>query len=602
MISVRFLFFFSFTLCGLYFFLDEIALDNSDCPLEIAINALNVPRFVLRFRNKENTIRDDSNSLVASAKQRSTDQSSYSEASDIEFSLTHQTNQRKQEHKIDTTSHVSSISGTEPSATTKKAKRAKSFTHLASMVRKRKGAEKAENTELSTYRLAPGILKVYGDHVSPGSNYKSVRASTISTAKEVVKQALEKYALGDANPSNFVLCDVVGHFKVDKSGKGEDDHEEAQWVTEYMRIVNDNEKPLVVQSLWKPAAGRLRRFELVKRVQLEAGCFFINTAENLREASNMSSPNIDSERSSIISDQATNESILADSQTSNMKSISEYLSLQESQTVIHNMPHLLLIKGYSAASDHLVYPLMKPNITIGKLQLVSVPNSPDICLDAPDIAQIHCYIHKKIAQGRGTYDTNIDEVSVSVFIEPVGHSHIDINGVTIKQSTLLIPGQLVSIGTEYCFIFKDPSQAEEKTLKLTWLDSLKQNISQKKLPEKINFSVQADFGGRQSDETDYGRTTEILTTTVNHDLQKCEVKRSPAMLIYEYDDEDGLLDKIIRTLEQRIFKLMPAYLLTMMIEHSCATFNEVHARKLLLKISSALQSIAWVSSIKKCIS
>ena len=32
--------------------------------------------------------------------------------------------------------------------------------------------------------------------------------------------------------------------------QGLKDHEEAQWVTEYMRVVNDNEKPLVVQSLW----------------------------------------------------------------------------------------------------------------------------------------------------------------------------------------------------------------------------------------------------------------------------------------------------------------------------------------------------------------
>jgi len=34
----------------------------------------------------------------------------------------------------------------------------------------------------------------------------------------------------------------------------------------------------------------------------------------------------------------------------------------------------------------------------------------------------------------------------------------------------------------------------------------------------------------------------------------------------------------------------------MMIEHSCASFDDICVRKFLLKVSSALQSIAWVCS------
>ena len=42
------------------------------------------------------------------------------------------------------------------------------------------------------------------------------------------------------------------------------------------------------------------------------------------------------------------------------------------------------------------------------------------------------------------------------------------------------------------------------------------------------------------------------------------------------------------------FKLIPAYLLVMTIEHSAATFTEIQTRKLLLKICNGLQGIAWV--------
>lgn len=581
------------------YLVDEIALDNSDCPLEIAINAVNIARFVLRLKIKENVKEASmptSASLSASAKQGNIDHSVLSKASGIEIPFMYQKADIDHDKAFNATSVVNTepFPAAEPLAKANKTKRSKSFLQ---MVRKKKGADATESTELSTYRLAPGILKVYGDHVSPGSKYKSVRASTISTAKEVVKQAIEKYAIECSNPSRFVLCDVVGHFKVDKGGKEGNDYEEEQWVTEYMRIVNDNEKPLVVQSLWKPAAGRLRRFELMERSHLDVGCFFINTAENMRKTSSLSSPNIDSERSSILSEQAISESVVTDTLGSNSKANYGYASNEQPQSFNQKVPYLLLLKGFNAVSDQLVYPLGKPNIVIGNSPLEGASDSPDICLAAPEIAETHCYIHKKISQGRGTYDTNIDEVKVSVFIEPVSGSHVDINGVKIEQMTMLAPGQLVSFGHEYCFIFKDPSQIEDKDLKLTWLDSLKQTIAhgkQKKHSEGVNNSLETEIDEEDSGEINHGRKNPAIVVSKHGELPKSKVKRSPVLLTYEYDHEDELLDKIVHILGLKSFKLTPAYLLVMMIEHSCATFDDILVRKLLLKVSSALQSIAWV--------
>jgi len=461
------------------------------------------------------------------------------------------------------------------------------------MVRKKKGADTTENTELSTYRLAPGILKVFGDHVSPGSNYKSVRVSTISTAKEVVKHALEKYAIEDSIPSKFVLCDVVGHFKVDRGEKEEKDYEEAQWVTEYMRVVNDNEKPLVVQSLWKPAAGRLRRFELKEKSQLEVSCFFINTAENLRKTSSLSSPTIDSERSSILSEQAANESVIHENRNSDSKPDPDYATNGQLQSYTKRIPFLLLIKGYDSRLDKLLYPLEKSQILVGNTLSETGSKSPNICLSAPDIAEAHCYIYKKIDQRGGTYDTNIDEVQVSVFIEPIASAHIDINGVKIEQLTVLVPGQLVSFGHEYCFVFKDPSQIEEKALRLTWLDSLKQSILQaqkSRLPEGRNDSFHE---GIDEIDLDYDIRNQAVTDSERSNSPSSKVNRSHVMLTYEYKNEDKLLDNIVHTLDVKSFKLTSSYLLVMMIEHSCASFDDICVRKFLLKVSSALQSIAW---------
>ena len=575
--------------------LDEIALDSSDCPLEIAINAANIPRFVLRLRNAVD-VEDE----IVQAKfsnlstKTSTDKSNFSQVREHQIFLMSESEDKGNDRTIS----IAPAIATKPSASVdsprkvKKANRTKSFIQ---MVRKKKGADTTEDTELSTYRQVPGILKVYGDRVSPGSNYKTVRVSTISTAKEVVKQALEKYAIEDSVPSKFVLCDVVGHFKVDKGEKEEKDYEEAQWITEYLRVVSDNERPLVVQSLWKPAAGRLRRFELIEKSQLEASCFFINTAENLRKISSLSSPTIDSERSSILSEQAADESVVHENRNSDSKSDPEYATNGQLQSYTKQIPFLLLIKGYNSRVDKLLYPLEKPQMLVGNTLSEAGSKSPNICLSAPDIAEAHCYIYKKIDQ-RGTYDTNIDEVQVSVFIEPIASAHIDINGVKIEQLTMLVPGQLVSFGHEYCFVFKDPSQIEEKALRLTWLDSLKHSILQtqkSRLPEGRSDSFDK---GVDEIGLDYDIRNQTVTDNESTNSSSSKVKRSHVMLTYEYRNEDKLLDNIVHTLDIQSFKLTPSYLLVMMVEHSCATFDGIRVRKFLLKVSSALQSIAWVCS------
>nr|KAF6481726.1 Rap associating with DIL domain [Molossus molossus] len=113
--------------------------------------------------------------------------------------------------------------------------------------------------ELSTQLSAPGVLKVFGDSVCTGTHYKSVLATGRSSAQELVKEALERYSLHPESASQYVLCDVVG--QAGDSGR--------PWQAECFRVFGDNEKPLLIQELWKPREGLSRRFELRKRSDVE---------------------------------------------------------------------------------------------------------------------------------------------------------------------------------------------------------------------------------------------------------------------------------------------------------------------------------------------
>ena len=613
-------------------------MDDSDCPLTIAINALQIPRFVLRLKSK---LISSEKIEASSLEKHSSLETCDSVAVENHNSLSTQSSQSSTtrpilKHNSESGSFKTSI---EKNVTilpvvidqstgstvkisdghSKKVKRTRSFTHIASMVRKKKNADKLDTSELSTYNLAPGILKVFGDHVSPGSNYKSVRASTISTAKEVVKQALEKYGLEHANPNDFVLCDVVGHFKADTNSKKKD-FEEAQWVTEYARVVNENEKPLVVQALWKPAAGMLRRFELVKKIEVESSFFFINTAENVNRNSYTPSPNADhtdSERSSIISASEVSHrrdgSLLSYAAAGEDTTLAGMSSGDTRNGILAPAasPFLLLLKGYNDRLDHVFFPIDKNTITIGKPAEGIIADTPDMCLHSPDVLAEHCFLHRKVSLEKGSRETNIDDINFSLFVDPAPGAAVFINGNIIKQSALIKPGQLLSIGSDYCFLFKDPLQVGEQKLKLNWLDSLKQINSKIGIDEKNgnlkNKAVQTDPGldvaedriivstKEESSITELDATAKTLTTT---ELQQSNMfQRSHVTLTYKYKDEDELLKTVIHFMDEdnSRFRITPAYILTMMIEHSCAYFPEQRTRKLLLKISSALQGIAWVS-------
>lgn len=113
--------------------------------------------------------------------------------------------------------------------------------------------------ELSTQLSAPGVVKIFGGNICAGTNYKSVLATGSSGARELVKEALERYGLSQLSAGQYALCDVIGKFE----------GPEKRWQTEGLRVLGDHEKPLLIQDLWKPREGFSRRLELRKRAEVE---------------------------------------------------------------------------------------------------------------------------------------------------------------------------------------------------------------------------------------------------------------------------------------------------------------------------------------------
>lgn len=66
-----------------------------------------------------------------------------------------------------------------------------------------------------------------------------------------------RYSLSKEDADDYVLCDVIGCIG------------SQCWRTECVRVVGDNEKPLLLQSLWKPKEGFARRFEIQRKATVE---------------------------------------------------------------------------------------------------------------------------------------------------------------------------------------------------------------------------------------------------------------------------------------------------------------------------------------------
>ncbi|CAL8330935.1 unnamed protein product [Lota lota] len=358
--------------------------------------------------------------------------------------------------------------------------------------------------ELSTQSSAPGVLKIFGDEICAGANYKSVLATHRSSAQELVKEALERYSLNKAAAHSYVLCDVIGRLEGSGDGVG--------WRTECLRAMGDNEKPLLLQELWKPREGHARRFELRRRAEVEE--------LNAKDKDTVTA-DINAQARKLQRNRAKGTLTLPRPGSSSLcRSLSEtslnQLDLGEEpkryystlpgplrarggreregpgsggrrkeegsqggggdvKHSLYQSPHLLLLQGYNKQVKHdcLVYLLNREQHTVGQ----ETPSArPNICLSSPDILPLHCRLRRvPLPRRHGNSSSHGQGVAnggkpgedpaesggrYCVAVEPLPHAGVLVNFARCERSSALRHGDLLSFGAHYIFLYKDPAGAQ----------------------------------------------------------------------------------------------------------------------------------------------
>uniref|UniRef100_W5L9N0 Ras-associating and dilute domain-containing protein n=1 Tax=Astyanax mexicanus TaxID=7994 RepID=W5L9N0_ASTMX len=453
--------------------------------------------------------------------------------------------------------------------------------------------------ELSTQTSAPGVLKIFGDEISTGANYKSVLATPRSSAQELIKEALERYSLNKACASNYVLCDVIGRFE----------GVERQWRTECLRALGSNEKPLLLQDLWKPKEGFARRFELRRRAEVE---------ELAAREKDTVTADINAQARKLQRNRAKGTMTLQHGSTF-CRSLSEtslnlvglpgeepkryYSTLpgpvrarsaretevrkeRDGGGVKHSLyhsPHLLLLQGYNR-QDCLVYLLNREQHTVGQETASARPN---ICLSSPDILPLHCRI-RRAPPRRSSASSSSASPDPRLLLEPVAHGNVLVNFARIERPMPLRHGDLLSFGAHYIFLYKDPLSAKPLPA---------QSLTRLRALARLYDSESG--GGAEKGEV-CRMCGSILREPVGSSMRGSRTplrnsQKRKLALEFERAHEDALVNRVLTLIEPSgdDHKLTPAYLLCLCIKHSANTFPPGSFGKLLLKIAKRIQTIAW---------
>ncbi|XP_062035919.1 ras-associating and dilute domain-containing protein [Lepus europaeus] len=413
--------------------------------------------------------------------------------------------------------------------------------------------------ELSTQLSAPGVLKVFGDSVCTGTHYKSVLATGASSAQELVKEALERYALDPESASQYVLCDVVGQ----AGGPGQ------RWQAQCFRVFGDNEKPLLIQELWKPREGLSRRFELRKRSDVEElAAKDVDTVTAGINAQARRLQRIRAKGTPALAPGAARSS----PQPRLRRTVSE-TSLNPATTLpdvsqgpeepgqdamrysLFQCPHLLLLQGYSQQHDSLVYVLSRERHTVGQ----RTPSSkPSISLSAPDILPLHCTIrrHQPLDGAAGP----------RLVLEPIPGAPVSVNFSEVGRRTVVLHhGDLLSLGLYYLLLFKDPAQAQP-------------------LPARALARLRA-----------VPQSCRVCGAALTPSMPDALPRRRRLHLEFEREEEDTLVQRIMTLIEPGgdDHKLTPAFLLCLCVRHSATRLEPGTFGQLLLKIAKAVRGTVW---------
>ncbi|XP_077101816.1 ras-associating and dilute domain-containing protein isoform X2 [Siphateles boraxobius] len=411
-------------------------------------------------------------------------------------------------------------------------------------------------SELSNQVSAPGILKIFGTEICEGANYKSVLATTHSSAKELVKEALARYSLSKEESDDYVLCDVIGCVDSER------------WRTECVRVVGDDEKPLLLQSLWKPREGFARRFEIQRKATVE---------ENNSKDKDTVTAGINAQARKLQKTRSRGRSLRLDDGKHNMfKSLSETnLRVEDHKTLtedpetevykhtqcpagereetessddndtqfsIHpplDFPYFLLLQGFSYTQDFVIYPLINSSSVFGRR--VDQSDSERLNLWAPDLLPRHCLVRRL-------------DVRPVTLLKPLDGAEVKRNGAAVRHEVELRSGDVIALGDHYLFMFKDPTSERPTLCQVCVLSEKSRRPRGFRDPEGAELA-----------------------------------------LAYDVEHESRVLEEIFSTVDQdkHTHKLSAAFLLCLCFQRSVNHFSMPALRRLLLHTANQLQMLVW---------
>ncbi|XP_054068492.1 ras-associating and dilute domain-containing protein isoform X2 [Rissa tridactyla] len=454
-------------------------------------------------------------------------------------------------------------------------------------------ADEDDPAELSTQLSAPGVLKIFGGNICAGTNYKSVLATGSSGARELVKEALERYGLSQLSAGQYALCDVIGKFE----------GPEKRWQTEGLRVLGDHEKPLLIQDLWKPREGFSRRLELRKRAEVEelaAKDVDTTTAGINAQARKLQRHRARGARRAPAGAErrgppppllrrSLSETSLGcpvrragsgpGSGAGSGEGLQRHCSTLPGSPAaarsggsmrysLYQSPHLLLLQGYSQQHDSLVYLLNREQHTVGQRTQASRPS---ISLSAPDILPLHCTI-RKLRPSRHRSEEKL-------VLEPIAGAGISVNFAEVARTVVLRHGDLLSLGLYYLLLYKDPMKAQP-------------------LPAQTLLRLRALHPAVPEGPPVCGACGSLLKerdpATKKQGPSPAGGPRAPRrklLLEFEPAAEDVLLRRIMTLIEPGgdDHKLTPAFLLCLCIQHSATSFEPGDFGQLLLKVAKMIQ-------------
>lgn len=208
---------------------------------------------------------------------------------------------------------------------------------------------------------------------------------------------------------------------------------------------------------------------------------------------------------------------------------------------------------------------------------------PTVCVTlwAPDIQPQHCCIQRLQITASDLQQDDRKGPGVTV-LKPLHGALVKRNGAVVNQEVELHSGDVIGLGENYLFMFKDPNIEildNPPSVALPWLRDPPQPHPPTSFPLYQTCLLSTSGGSGTPCAAD--NTLPCLRHTNGQEL----------ILFYDVEHEARVLEEIFTKVDHHedLHKLTPSFLLCLCLQQSSTHFPMTDLRRLLLQIASEVQ-------------